>query len=479
MPLSLVYPANSLTGGYEVANSCRFTRGDSPYMHITPGSDGDLRKFTVAFWCKRGLLTTGGTTGRQVIFSTATNDAITFDGSTDKLVILEDGGNALVTERLFRDCSAWYHVCVAVDTEQGVAANRIKLYINGTLITDFSTTCQTSQNADMGFGKASEMMSVGRSEFDDNRHFDGYLAEFYYINDAQLAASDFGEFDEDSPSIFKPKEFEGSFGTNGFYLDFEDSANLGNDANGGTDLTEVNLAAADQATDTPTNNFCTLNPLVMPTSTLPVITNGNTNLVSQNASSKYFGGCGTFGLTAGKWYWEVKLTDINSAGSLIGISDRPEELARNNYDLAYFMAYGYGIKDGDGNIRNNTSGSQVDSSYGVSYTDNDIIGVHLDLDNNKLYYAKNGTLMNSGTGFTTTAVTNTNSGFWFPTITDTGTNAATWQVNFGGSSGFTISSAASDANGYGNFEYSPSGTFDSASKDFLAICTKNLGSDGG
>ena len=217
----------------------------------------------------------------------------------------------------------------------------------------------------------------------------------------------------------------------------------------------------------------------MPTSTLPVISNGNTNLVSQNASSKYFGGCGTFGLTAGKWYWEVKLTDINSAGSLIGISDRPEELARNNYDLAYFMAYGYGIKDGDGNIRNNTSGSQVDSSYGVSYTDNDIIGVHLDLDNNKLYYAKNGTLMNSGTGFTTTAVTNTNSGFWFPTITDTGTNAATWQVNFGGSSGFSISSAASDANGYGNFEYSPSGTFDSATKNFLAICTKNLGSDGG
>ena len=87
--------------------------------------------------------------------------------------------------------------------------------------------------------------------------------------------------------------------------------------------------------------------------------------------------------------------------------------------------------------------------------------------------------MNSGTGFTTTAVTNTNSGFWFPTITDTGTNAATWQVNFGGSSGFTISSAASDANGYGNFEYSPSGTFDSATKNFLAICTKNLGSDGG
>jgi len=256
--MPLILPGNvfsSLPTGYDVDNSCRFNRPDSPYMHITPGSDGDLRKFTVSFWCKRGLLTTGGTTGRQVIFSTATNDAITFDGSNDTLAILEDGGNALVPNRVFRDCSAWYHIVVAVDTEQGVAANRIKLYVNGTLETSFSTSVQTSQNADMGFGKSSEMMSVGRSEYDDNRHFDGYLAEFYYINNSQLAASDFGEFDEDSPTIWKPKEFTGSYGTNGFYLDFEDSSNLGNDANGGTDLTEANLAAADQCTDTPTNNF--------------------------------------------------------------------------------------------------------------------------------------------------------------------------------------------------------------------------------
>ena len=484
MPLPTIPSGNvfsSLPTGYEVANSCRFTRGDSPYMHITPGGDGNLKIFTVSFWVKRGNANAGSSgTDRQVIFSNNTNDQISFHNDT--LQFLEDGSNSAITNMKFLDFSAWYHVVMAFDTSQVTNTNRQKVYVNGKQIdqsTGFSTMSYVGQDLEMGFGKGSEKMSVGRSDYDGNRHFDGYLAEFYYINGSMLDHTSFGEFDEDSPTIWKPKEFEGSFGTNGFYLDFEDSANLGNDANGGTDLTEVNLAAADQATDTPTNNFCTLNPLVMPTSTLPVITNGNTNLVSQNASSKYFGGCGTFGLTAGKWYWEVKLTDINSAGSLIGISDRPEELARNNYDLAYFMAYGYGIKDGDGNIRNNTSGSQVDSSYGVSYTDNDIIGVHLDLDNNKLYYAKNGTLMNSGTGFTTTAVTNTNSGFWFPTITDTGTNAATWQVNFGGSSGFSISSAASDANGYGNFEYSPSGTFDSATKNFLAICTKNLGSDGG
>ena len=461
MPLSLVYPANSLTGGYEVANSCRFTRGDSPYMHITPGSDGDLRKFTVAFWCKRGLLTTGSGTGRQVIFSTATNDAITFDGSTDKLVILEDGGNALVTERLFRDCSAWYHVCVAVDTEQGVAANRIKLYINGTLITDFSTTCQTSQNADMGFGKASEMMSVGRSEFDDNRHFDGYLAEFYYINDAQLAASDFGEFDEDSPSIFKPKEFEGSFGTNGFYLDFEDSANLGNDANGGTDLTEVNLAAADQATDTPTNSFATLNPLYKTPNSLN-FSEGNCQIQGASGNGGRFAG-GTFCPDAGKWYMEIKVT-VSGSYPIMGIIDSSSDIRENS---AYFVAAdsgtnqsGFAIFSNDDVYHNN------DNTFDQwqTYATNDIIGLALDMDASTptITFLKNN---GSSEAFTTEAP---NSGHYiFPAIGNY-MQAAIAYCNFGGCSSFALTSAESDANGYGNFEYAPP-------SGYLAMCSKNIG----
>ena len=461
MPLSLVYPANSLTGGYEVANSCRFTRGDSPYMHITPGSDGDLRKFTVAFWCKRGLLTTGSGTGRQVIFSTATNDAITFDGSTDKLVILEDGGNALVTERLFRDCSAWYHVCVAVDTEQGVAANRIKLYINGTLITDFSTTCQTSQNADMGFGKASEMMSVGRSEFDDNRHFDGYLAEFYYINDAQLAASDFGEFDEDSPSIFKPKEFEGSFGTNGFYLDFEDSANLGNDANGGTDLTEVNLAAADQATDTPTNNFCTLNPLDIASAAI-TLSEGNCKMVgSGTADDKDV--FSTFGITAGKWYWEVKTRSVGERNWLI-VSDQGEsgyKFTATNYGTnhAYLRAFDGGI----------VTSATENSEPGSALNDNDVACFAFDADNGQLWVSDSANIDISTTANATGLSTSTTYHISYSHVGNS--PGSTNEFNFGNPVS-ALTSANADENGYGAFEYAPP-------SGYLALCTKNLGSDGG
>ena len=219
----------------------------------------------------------------------------------------------------------------------------------------------------------------------------------------------------------------------------------------------------------------------MPTSTAPVFSEGNCQVVSQDASSKYFGGTATVGLTAGKWYWECKaVADIGSSGSLIGIHTNPAELARNNYDLTGFIAYGHGLKD-DGNHRYNTSGSQTIASYGVSYTDGDIIGVYLDLDNNLIYWAKNGTIMDSGTGEAITAVSTT--GAYFPTVTDTGTADGTWQFNFGGCSGFTVSSGNTDANGYGNFEYSPNdgggSSFNSAAKDFLAICTKNLGSDGG
>ena len=483
MPLPTIPSGNvasALGGAYEVANSCRFNKADSARMVKTPSGSGNVDRWTFSCWIKRGKISDATHTIFCGLDGSDTH-CVRFN-SNDKLDCHHYDGayqSRLETDRVFRDCSAWYNIIYVYDSGNGTANDRQKIYINGVEETLFANRVNADSGEDGIVSVASKPLYVG-DKGDGGEYFDGYMAEVCLVDGQALTPTSFGEFDEDSPRIWKPIDVSGlTFGTNGFYLDFEASGNLGNDANGGTDLTEANLDATDSSTDTPTNNFCVLNPLVMPTSTLPVISNGNTNLVSQNASSKYFGGCGTFGLTAGKWYWEVKLTDINSAGSLIGISDRPEELARNNYDLAYFMAYGYGIKDGDGNIRNNTSGSQVDSSYGVSYTDNDIIGVHLDLDNNKLYYAKNGTLMNSGTGFTTTAVTNTNSGFWFPTITDTGTNAATWQVNFGGSSGFSISSAASDANGYGNFEYSPSGTFDSATKNFLAICTKNLGSDGG
>ena len=482
MPLPTLLSGNvasATAGGYEIANSCRFNRPDSPYMHITPGSDGDLKIFTVSFWVKRGIANTGSSgTDRQVIFSNATNDQISFHN--DNLCFLEDGTDSAITNMKFRDFSSWFHIVMAFDTSQSTNTNRQKVYVNGKQIdqsTGFSTMSYVAQDLEMGFGKGSEMMSVGRSEYDDNRHFDGYLAEFYYINGTMLDHTSFGEFDEDSPTIWKPKKFEGSFGTNGFYLDFEDSSNLGNDKNGGTDLTEVNLAAADQATDTPTNSFATLNPLVpsgggfTPQSSSS-LSEGNCFFETDNSSSNWGLALSTIGLTAGKWYFEVKATDAGDAQiGALGTGST----GTGTYFGSAANSYGYYAADG-----NSTTGGSG-TSYGDSYTDNDIIGVYLDLDNNKIYWAKNGTVQNSGTGVSITAVSSVDLGAYFVGVgTWASSGNGDFQCNFGGCPAFSISSGNADANGYGNFEYDPSsGTFDGSSKDFLAICTKNLGSDGG
>ena len=245
---------------------------------------------------------------------------------------------------------------------------------------------------------------------------------------------------------------------------------MGNDANGGTDLTEAGLAAIDQLTDTPTNNFATLNILDKAQSSA-TYTEGNLKWSTVTAGH-YFWARSTIGVSNGKWYFEAKLTSASSFNH-IGICD--EGPADNTTSLESEV-YAWEIKNSDGNVYNNES----NSSYGDTFTTGDIIGVYLDLDNNKIYWAKNGTVQNSGTGVSITDPASTNTGNYFFCVTDNASgDNVTWEANFGNPS-FAISSGNADANGYGNFEYDPSsGTFDSASKDFLALCTKNLGSDGG
>ena len=463
--MPLIIPANTLLpSGYNIDNSCKFTRADSPYMHITPGGDGNLKIFTVSFWVKRGNLN-GGTSGtdREVIFSNATNDQISFHN--DDLCFLEDGSDRAITNMKFRDFSAWYHIVMAFDTNQSTDTNRHKVYVNGVQIdqsTGFSTMTYVAEDLEMGFGKGSEMMSVGRSEFDDNRHFNGYLSEFYYINGTMLDHTSFGEFDSDSPTIWKPKKFSGSFGTNGFYLDFEDSANLGNDANGGTDLTEVNLAAADQATDTPTNNFAVLNPLIehFPTY-VTTYSEGNLDATRSDTGS----GLSTIMVTSGKWYAEFKLITLGSGKSVIGavsydltagVVSSGGENSSSNSGVCY-------RSDGKKRIDGGTA-----ATYGDSFVANDIISIALNLDDGECTFYKNGTAQASGTalsGFSTASA--------FAIDCKGGGSTWKWSANFGNPSpSYTISSGNADANGYGNFEYS-------VPTNYYALCTKNLAEFGG
>ena len=464
--MSLIIPANSAaaSGGYEVDNSVRLF--SNTYLHKTPDNAGNTTKFTASFWVKRSKIT-----ARQEMvakWSSGTNNATIRFSDDDTLDFVDYQSNAVVlgkiTTRKFRDVGAWYHIVCSIDTTQSVAANRAKIFVNGVQETSFSTDTIYAEDDEISWNNTWSV-NVGWSGNDG--YMDGYMAEVVFIDGLQLAADQFGEFDEDS-KIWKPIDVSGlTFGTHGFYLDFEASDNLGNDANGGTDFTESGLAAIDQSTDTCTNNFATLNPLdnFFAGSTLA---EGNCKVTYLSGSGKYGYNTGTIALTSGKWYHEIKI--VQSAGSNYNMFGIEEDVCQSVGHEYLSSSTGYVLNGNNGKII--ARGTEV--TYGNATAVNDIIGVYIDLDNNKLYFAENGTIMNSGTGQTIAAASATKHGYYFVLGGDYSSGTVgIHEFNFGNP--IFTGTDKTDANGYGSFEYDPSvGTFDSASKDFLAICTKNL-----
>jgi len=455
MPInSFIYPAPSTPPAYSVANSCRSNAGDSAYLHKSQGS-GNRRTFTISFWVKRSRLN-----DRQAIFSATvdgSNECFIWFDTDDELFVKENTSNStnfeLRTNRVFRDPSAWYHICVAYDTTDGTAGDRVRIYVNGTEETSFANETQPDQDFQTKFNDGSSTLNIGRMNY-DSEYFGGYLAEVCLIDGSALTPTSFGEFDEDSPTIWKPIDVSGlTFGTNGFYLDFEASDNLGNDANGGTDLTEVNLAATDQAADTPTNSFCTLNTLHKSTSNV-LLTEGNLKVVL-NQTSGWQHAAGTMAVKSGKWYWEAKAlnvaaTDKTSIGVLQFDTTDVDFIGNTNTDRSSKGLSGHGAGTG---------------SY--SYAQGEIVMCAMDLDNNKVYWGTDGTWFGTldpaaGSGSTTQTIDNAN--FCVPVVG--GYADSSWELNFGVPQ-FSISSGNADADGYGNFEYAvPSG--------FYALCSKNL-----
>ena len=224
MTAQTILPANSVTGGYEVANSLRFNAPDDAYMHKTPSSDGSRRIGTFSIWVKLALNTSEG----QYLFSgspdatTETSLGLSIDG--DDLRFNGWTGNSqhmlLVTDRKFRDPSAWYHIVVAWDTTQGTASNRVKIYVNGVQETSFSTETYPNQNRDLNINNASNKTLIGARSTANYAFGDGYYSEVVMIDGTALSPTSFGEFDSDS-GIWVPIDVSGlTFGTNGFYLDF-------------------------------------------------------------------------------------------------------------------------------------------------------------------------------------------------------------------------------------------------------------------
>lgn len=471
----IILPSNS-SGEYEVANSLRFDDGSSDYLHRTPSGSGNRKTFTISLWFKRSDITR-----RQALFNNTDGsgqNGVYYDLQADDTLLISDYGSGsfnwnLETTQVFRDVSAWYHLVISVDTTQSTASNRVKIYINGTQITNFDASNYPSQDSDTLWNRA-ERFEIGSYNGTGN-YFSGYMAEVVLIDGTQLDATSFGEFDEDT-GIWKPIDVSSlTFGTNGFYLDFENSSSLGADVSGnGNNFTVNNLTSIDQTTDTCTNNYCTLNPLGRTNGTF---SNGNLE-IDQNGSTGHTI-ISTFGVDSGKWYWECKLLNWNSSNSrpMIGVNTGRNSVTGTNEILGYSNdPDGIGYNIFGNNVYQNGSIIRTSAQMGGSVANNDIYMVALDKDNNKFYFGRNGTWLNSGdpeSGATGTGAIGTISSTktYFPATAsnDASSNSIhnnDWQFNFGNPV-HSISSGNSDGNGHGNFEYAvPSG--------YYALNTKNL-----
>ena len=469
---------------YEITNSLRFNNDDSPRLTFTPSSAGNRRTFTLSVWFKLSVYSTGERVLLAADDGTGGNnnfDYIAINGN-DKLFVYGYEGSEnqqLISSQVFRDPSAWYHLVVAFDTTDGTASNRIKAYVNGNQITDFDTANYPSQNFQTRFNN-SNAQRISSYPDQNASYFDGYMCEYHLVDGSQLAPTEFGEFNNDG--VWVPKQYTGSYGTNGFFLEFKqtgtsaNSSGIGADTSGNDHHWAVsNLAALDVTEDTCTNNFATFSSQGNTVGTVALL-EGNCKITgdsSANASGQH----GTMAFTSGKWYLEMKATDSTTTqlGFLtVNSSARGDNTPDGNGGMNYHYAniyYQYNnssvnkVDTGGGGIGAASVSGGSNSSLG-GFSDGDILMFALDMDNNRAYFGKNGTWFNSGNPANGTNYfslqTDVADGVTFYAGVDSNTGT---ELNTGNPS-FSISSGNNDGK-YGNFEYEvPSG--------YYAMCTKRL-----
>jgi hypothetical protein len=313
------------------------------------------------------------------------------------------------TSQVFRDTSAFFHLLIAVDTTQATANDRIKIYVNGSQVTAFSTTNNPAQNADTGINTAT-IHTLGRNSVTPEYYFNGYFADVHFINGQALDPSSFAETDA-TTGQWIPKLYSGSYGSNGFKLSFSDNsttAALGTDTSGnGNTWTTNNFSVTagsgnDSLVDTPTSygtntgvggevrgNYATLNPLYV-TSTTPVLSNGNLDYSMASADGTGLSGriATIASLATGKWYFEV--TKNSGTGDFFFGWANPSWNPTIN-------------PDGNSSIWALRGASEVYKVNGgtntqifSSYADNDVFMIAVDIDAAKIWLGKNGTWAESG-----------------------------------------------------------------------------------
>ena len=442
----------------------------STNLSKTPSSAGNRRKFNFSFWIK------GNDFVSDYIFFSAsgsTESAILFDSSS-RLEYYEYNGSSkttqVTTKKVFRDAGAWYHCVISIDTTQATSSDRVKFYVNGSQETELEHTTYGSQDFDSLFNNTTTQY-IGSNA--SGGHFDGSMTHIHFNDGYTYDASSFGETDSTS-GIWKPKTGPSvTYGSNGYFLKFENSGAMGTDSSGNSNTYTVS-GSMTQNVDTPNNNFNTLSPVVGANSGV-TSSNGNRSFAS-GSSVNYGLMAPSFALNKGKWYFEYKMGHPCAAGFIADTYQIAERVRQKQAVGHTSEEYAW---EGNGYMK--TNGGQT--AYGSSASANDIIGMYVDLDNNKLYIGVNGTIQNSGTGFSITDPDSLTSGFYYiGGMSDQcgATANVTADMNFGdGFFGTTaVSSAQADANGEGAFEYSPNdsggSSFDGAAKNFYALNTKNI-----
>ena len=410
-----VNPLLLATGGYDVPYSLRFRAANSAYLSRTgSGTPTSTTTFTYSVWAKLGAAVAASFNGELISGYTASNDAgygaLEFNTASGTGTLRFSGWTTVyrVTSAVYRDPSAWYHIVLAVDTTQGTAANRIKIYINGAEVTSFSTSNNPSASATVGINNTSTALRIGSDNpASSSRLYDGYMAEVNFIDGQALTPSSFGQTDS-ATGVWVPKKYSGTYGTNGFYLKFADASAatataIGKDSSGnGNNFTPSGISVTsgvtyDQMTDTPTLNYPVWNPLEydagLTTQSTPTFADANMKFTGTGGSGNVCTSRSSIGVKTGKWYWETVIVAINGNYPVIGVmSSQPyDRLTSSGSYMGQSATTTMGYSAGGSKLQSNSL-----TAYGNTFAANDVISVALDLDNQKIWFAKNGTWQASG-----------------------------------------------------------------------------------
>ena len=439
----------------------------STRIYRTAGTPTLNTKHTISLWFKRSRVGFGDTFIMDGYQDANNRFKLAFD-SSDRLELYNTHSGSykynVRTNRLFRDTAAFYHLLIRIDTTQASASDRVRVYVNGTEEESFNTyTDATQDDANNVVNESGATISIGDYQ-GGNNGFGGLMTHFHFVDGTSYGPDTFGETDTTS-GIWKPKTAPSvTYGNNGFFLKFENSGNMDLDSSG-NNLTFTTSGTLTQNVDTPSNVFATLNSLQP--NMVGVPTNGNLTYANPSSGQRHIPS--TLAVSSGKWYVEVKCNVVGGDYPQVGIFDT--DIAFDTATYIGSTANGYGLSS-TGHIWNSNS-QQVNT--GTTWTTGDILGIALDLTNDKIYWHKNGTYVSNGTG-TGNPSTGTN-GYsitadktWYFTNSSNGSGGSpSFSFNFGsGYFGTTqVSSSNADANGHGLMEYAvPTG--------FYTLNTKNI-----